>query len=97
MPQTPTTRNFGHAAGPPICSLNKVTLSVHAAGDLRFDAFRACLVGDKKLRKASYTPRVPREQNGNHTALNLSYKAAQGTCRVCQCHCRLHEWCRILQ
>ena len=49
-------------------------------GDLRFDAFRACLVGDNKLRKTGYTPRVPREQNGNHTALNLSYKAAQGVC-----------------
>jgi hypothetical protein len=46
------------------------------ADELYFDDYRACL-GDRKLRKMSYTPRVPREQNGNHTALNLSYRAAQ--------------------
>ena len=48
-------------------------------GDLRFDAFQACFTGDRKLRKTTYTPRVPREQNSNHSALNLSFKAAQGT------------------
>ena len=25
----------------------------------------------------TYTPRVPREHNNNHTALNLSFRAAQ--------------------
>ena len=57
-------------------------VAVRASGDLRFDAFRACFTGDRKLRKMVYTPRVPREQNGNHTALNLSYKSAQGAGRL---------------
>ena len=68
---------------PPIAGLSSLEPSINScvwmqAGELRFDAFRACLVAAKKLRKTTYTPRVPREQNNNGTALQLSFNAAQG-------------------
>ena len=58
------------------CPTYPLTFCVEHAAELYFDDFKACF-GDKKLRRMTYTPRVPREHNGNHTALNLSFQAAQ--------------------